>query len=92
MVNSFIADVSCLRQHPLPLNSIKWLKLEPLLRDWLVNQYNGKLVETGKDNLSYFISVFTVFDGWIVFDFTPLFNSISVISGCGQTGYRTQDL
>ena len=72
MVNGFIADVSCLRQHPLPLNSIKWLKRKPLLRDWLVNQYNGKLIETGKDNLSYFISVFfTVFDGWIICDFTP---------------------
>ena len=71
MVNGFIADVSCLRQHPLLLNSIKRLKLKPLPRDWLVNQYNGKLVETGKDNLSYFINVFTVFDGWIICDFTP---------------------
>ena len=56
MVNGFIVDVSCLRQHLLPLNSIKRLKLKPLLRDWLVNQYNGKLVKTGK-YLSYFISV-----------------------------------
>ena len=65
MVNCFIADVSCLRQHPLPLNSIKRLKLKPLLRDWLVNEYNGKLVETGKDNCQI------VFDGWIICDFTP---------------------
>ena len=92
MVNGFIADVSCLRQHPLPFNSIKRLKFKPLLRDWLVNQYNGKLVETGKDNLSYFVSVFLQcsVDGSSAI--LHPFNSISVISGCGQTEYRTQDL
>ena len=94
MVNSFIADVSCLRQHPLPLNSIKWLKLKPLLRDWLVNQYNGKLVEAGKDNLSYFISVFTVFDGWIIFDFTPFFAVFQSYQDVARPGIepRTSDL
>ena len=30
------------------------------------------MVEAGKDNLSYFVGVlFTVFDGWIICDFTP---------------------
>ena len=95
MVNNFIADASCLRQHPLPLNSIKWLKLKSLLRDdWLVNQYNGKLLEAGKDNLSYFISVFTVFDGWIIFDFTPFFAVFQSYQDVARPGIepRTSDL
>ena len=97
MVIGFIADVSCLRQHPLPLNSVKWLKLKPLLRDWLVNQYNGKLVETEKKIICHILLVFFFslcsMDGSSAIFYT-LFNStcISIISGCGQTGYRTQDL
>ena len=79
MVNGFIADVSGLRQHPLLLNSIKRLKLKPLPRDWLVNQYNGKLVETGKDNLSYFINVFYRVRWMDHLRFYTLFNSISAI-------------
>ena len=58
----------------------------PLLFLWLINQYNGKLVEAEKGIFSYFISIFTVFDGGSSAISHP-FNSISVISGCGQTGY-----
>ena len=94
MVNGKIAQVSCLRQHFLPLNSIKWLKLKPLLRDWLVNQYNGQVVETGKDNLSYFLSVFLLcsMDGSsVIYTLLTVFQSYQNVTKPGIEP-RTSDL
>ena len=94
MVNGFIADVSCRRQHPLPLNWIKRLNLKPLLRDWLVNQYNGKLVETGKIICHILLVFFTVFDGWIICDFTPFLIVFQSNQDVARPGIepRTSDL
>ena len=59
MVNSFIADVSCLRQHPLPLNSIKWLKPKPLLREGLSLVYKFRKIIVKNDfSLSFQEEVF----------------------------------
>ena len=55
---------------------------------------NGKLVEMGKNILSYFIIVFTVFDVWIICDFTPFLTVFQSYQDAARPGIepRTPDL
>ena len=54
----------------------------------------GKLVETGKDNLSYFISVFHCVCGWIICDFIPFLTVFQSYQDVARPGIepRTSDL